>query len=77
VDVGYRGKTAEQERARELRAEGWTYTEICTELGVSKSSVSLWCREINVNEEMGQASAGEQALRRSEEGKHLEPPASG
>jgi uncharacterized protein YjcR len=50
--VGYRGKTSEQERARDLRAEGWTYTEIVAELGVSKSSVSLWCRDVVVDEEV-------------------------
>lgn len=33
-------------RARELRAQGWTYKEIATELGVSKSSVSLWVRDL-------------------------------
>jgi predicted transcriptional regulator len=50
VPVGYRGKTAEQERARDLRAEGWTYNEIAAELGVAKSSVSLWCRDIEVDD---------------------------
>jgi hypothetical protein len=50
VPVGYRGKTAERERARDLRAEGWTYNEIAAELGVAKSSVSLWCREVQVDE---------------------------
>jgi hypothetical protein len=48
--MGYGGKAAEQQRARELRAEGWTYAEICAELGVSKSSVSLWCRDVGVDE---------------------------
>ena len=38
--MGYRGKLAEQERARVLRAQAWTLNEIATELGVSKSSVS-------------------------------------
>ena len=42
--VGYRGKLAEQERARALRAQAWTLNEIAAELGVSKSSVSLWVR---------------------------------
>src|SRR4051794_6069366 len=51
VAMGYRGKVADQTRARELRVEGWTYAEICTELGVAKSSVSLWCRDIEVDEE--------------------------
>jgi hypothetical protein len=45
---GYRGKVAEQERARELRALGWTYQEICTELAVSRASVSLWVRDVEV-----------------------------
>lgn len=48
--MGYGGKVVEQRRARELRAEGWTYTEIAAELSVSKSSVSLWCRDVEVNE---------------------------
>ena len=42
--MGYRGKLAEQERARTLRAEGWTMPEIASHLGVSKGSVSLWTR---------------------------------
>jgi transcriptional regulator with XRE-family HTH domain len=44
--VGYRGKTTEQQRARELRAESWTLQEIATELGVSRSSVSVWARDV-------------------------------
>jgi hypothetical protein len=44
--VGYRGKTQAQERARELRALAWTLQEIATELGVAKSSVSRWVRDI-------------------------------
>jgi transcriptional regulator with XRE-family HTH domain len=47
--MGYRGKTTEQNRARDLRAQGWTYNEICAEVGVSKSSVSLWCRDVPVD----------------------------
>src|SRR5690242_1787557 len=35
-----------QERARELRAQGLDYEEIATALGVSKSSVSLWVRDL-------------------------------
>ena len=35
--MGYRGKTLEQDHARKLRAEGW---------------VSLWCREVDVDEEI-------------------------
>ncbi|MEV4440512.1 hypothetical protein AB0K09_16100 [Streptomyces sp. NPDC049577] len=33
-------------RARELRVAGRSYDEIVTELGVSKSSVSLWVRDL-------------------------------
>jgi transcriptional regulator with XRE-family HTH domain len=44
--VGYRGKIEERQRARELRALGWTYDDIASELGVSKSSVSLWARDV-------------------------------
>ena len=44
--MGYRGKVAEQERARELRALAWTLSDIAAELGVAKSSVSLWVRNV-------------------------------
>ncbi|MFE0381157.1 hypothetical protein ACFW1M_37615 [Streptomyces inhibens] len=33
-------------KARELRKQGRTYDEIVTELGVAKSSVSLWVRDL-------------------------------
>jgi transcriptional regulator with XRE-family HTH domain len=33
-------------RARELRQQGLAYNEIAAELGVSKSSISLWLRDI-------------------------------
>ena len=45
--MGYRGKVHEQERAREQRAQAWTLLEIANELGVSKSSVSLWVRDVD------------------------------
>ncbi|MFF1641408.1 helix-turn-helix domain-containing protein [Streptomyces sp. NPDC058246] len=35
-----------RDRARELRRQGWTYKEIQAELGCSKSSVSLWVRDL-------------------------------
>jgi hypothetical protein len=44
--LGYRGKVVEQEGARELRAQGKTLAEIAVALGVSKSSVSLWVRDV-------------------------------
>ena len=48
--MGYRGKVEEQNRARDLRAQAWALGEIAEELGVSKSSVSLWVREIEFDE---------------------------
>jgi hypothetical protein len=35
-----------RERARELRRQGWTYDQIQLELGCSRSSVSLWVRDL-------------------------------
>jgi hypothetical protein len=48
--VGYRGKVGERERARELRAQAWTISEIVAELGVSKSSASVWVRDVQFDE---------------------------
>jgi transcriptional regulator with XRE-family HTH domain len=45
--MGYRGKLEAQERARAMRAEGMTLLDIATRLGVSKSSVSLWVRDVD------------------------------
>jgi transcriptional regulator with XRE-family HTH domain len=39
-------KTDEQRLARELRAQGWSIKEIEHRLGVSRSSVSLWVRDV-------------------------------
>lgn len=44
--MGYRGLVQEQARARELRSQGWKVQDIATELGVAKSSVSLWVRDV-------------------------------
>jgi hypothetical protein len=44
--MGYRGKTIEQGRARDLRADGWALQDIADHLGVAKSSVSLWVRDV-------------------------------
>ncbi len=41
-----RAKDELHAKARELRAKGMTYTEIAGQLGVSKSSVSLWVRDM-------------------------------
>ena len=48
--MGYRGLIDKQNHARDLRAQGWTLTEICEEVGCSKSSASLWCRDVEVDE---------------------------
>lgn len=37
-----------KEKARELRKEGWSYNEICRFLKISKSTTSLWCRDIEL-----------------------------
>ncbi|OII66919.1 hypothetical protein [Streptomyces sp. CC77] len=42
----HRTKDDLRERARELRRQGMTYDEIKAELGCSKSSVSLWVRDL-------------------------------
>ena len=44
--MGYRGKVEEQEKARVLRAQNRTLADIAQTLGVSKSSVSLWVRDV-------------------------------
>jgi len=44
--MGYRGKVKEQEKARALRAQNHTLADIARTLGVSKSSVSLWVRDV-------------------------------
>jgi AcrR family transcriptional regulator len=45
--MGYRGKLEAQESARTLRAEGLTLEAIASRLGVSKSSVSVWVRDVD------------------------------
>jgi transcriptional regulator with XRE-family HTH domain len=44
--MGYRGKLREQDLARALRAQNLTLQDIADQLGVSKSSVSLWVRDV-------------------------------
>jgi hypothetical protein len=44
--MGYRGKVKEQGQARALRARNRTLGDIAQILGVSKSSVSLWVRDV-------------------------------
>jgi hypothetical protein len=56
--VGYRGKAGERQRARELRAQAWTIGEIVAELGVSRSSVSVWVHDVDFDEVARAARAG-------------------
>jgi hypothetical protein len=44
--MGYAGDPSRRTAARRLRAEGWTLSEICSEVGCSKASASLWCRDV-------------------------------
>jgi transcriptional regulator with XRE-family HTH domain len=57
-------KPETQLRARELRQQGLKYNQIATELGVSKSSVSLWVRDLPMPERL----SPEECRRRSIEG---------
>lgn len=45
--MGYRGKTTERAKARELRAQNMTLADIAAELGVATSSVSAWVRDVS------------------------------
>jgi transcriptional regulator with XRE-family HTH domain len=44
--VGYRGRVEDRERARGLRAGAWTLQQIADEVGVARSTVSLWVRDV-------------------------------
>ena len=44
--MGYRGKLVARQQARQLRRAGLPLGEIAARLGVSKSSVSLWVRDV-------------------------------
>jgi hypothetical protein len=55
--MGYRGKLVEQAKARDLRAEGRTLLDIAQTLGVSKSSVSVWVRDVDFEPQLRRASA--------------------
>jgi predicted transcriptional regulator len=56
--MGYRGKTREREEARALRAAGLTMPAIAERLGVSRSSVSLWTRDVPVDPAARRSRAG-------------------
>lgn len=44
--MGYAGKYQEKLLARQLRAQGWSYKQILKRIPVSKSTLSLWCRDV-------------------------------
>ncbi|HWD48235.1 MAG TPA: helix-turn-helix domain-containing protein [Actinomycetota bacterium] len=44
--MGHRGKLSERQQARQLRRAGLPLAEIASRLGVAKSSVSLWVRDV-------------------------------
>ena len=55
--MGYRGKLAERDEARRRRATGETLLDIASALGVSKSSVSIWVRDVEVPPRQGRRTA--------------------
>jgi transcriptional regulator with XRE-family HTH domain len=44
--MGYRGRLAERQQARRRRSAGLPLAEIADRLGVSRSSVSVWVRDV-------------------------------
>ncbi len=50
--MGYRGLVDKQNQARDLRAQGWTLTEISEAVGCSKASASKWCRDVELDEKV-------------------------
>jgi transcriptional regulator with XRE-family HTH domain len=44
--MGYAGYVDQRERARALRSQAWTLAEIASELGVARSTASVWCRDV-------------------------------
>ena len=41
----------EKQRALALRRQGWSYNDILKEVGVSKSTLSLWLRDVPLADE--------------------------
>jgi hypothetical protein len=68
--MGYRGRVADQERARELRAQAWTLQEIADEVGAGRGAVSVWVRDVEFDEdarlarERARKAAGQAGARR-------------
>jgi transposase len=51
--MGYRGKLSERQQAHQRRRAGLPLAEIASRLGVSKSSVSLWVRDVSFEPRLG------------------------
>jgi transposase len=56
--MGYRGKLAERQQARALRRTGMPLGEIAARVGVSKSSVSVWVRDVEFDAPVPRAVRG-------------------
>ena len=70
--MGYRGKVDERRQARQLRRSGLPLGEIAARLGVSKSSVSLWVRDVEFDAPVVRSARGRRrdpnALQRRKQG---------
>jgi hypothetical protein len=56
-----------RDKARDLRLQGWTYDQIQVELGCSKSSISLWVRDLPKPERRAPAEQAKLAARKRRE----------
>lgn len=52
VNMGYYGKTLLRHEARKLRKKGWSMRKIEEKLNVSRSSVSLWVRDVRLSKKV-------------------------
>lgn len=52
INVGYYGKTLLRYEARKLRKKGWSVRKIEEKLKVSRSSVSLWVRDVGLSKKI-------------------------
>jgi hypothetical protein len=70
--MGYRGKVVERQQARRLRRAGLPLGEIAARVGVSKSSVSLWVRDVEFDAPVVRSARGRRrdpnALQRRKQG---------
>lgn len=49
--MGYFGRIEDRFKAQKLRRQGLSYKEILTKIYVSKSTISSWCKDIELTEE--------------------------